>query len=354
MEEPSDDENDMLDLAFGLTETSRLGCQVTMSKALDGLVAGPTVSAVLQAAGDDRQLQQWTDVHIGYPKESPPPDVPSIINEFNISSSDPAGHGDGRLYATFLDLPHECRDLCYIEYLQTECGDAICKVDSPRPIVARAGRIRILNKQICAEFDGLLDKDVQTALDRATTPHASHTASTRTPAPVQLRINVDMGGPLGRFMSFRHNPSRWLTRSATPQKRGTSWRITYEVLSVDAGYGLKLLGFAKELEIAARRVGLLPTSGLHPPILVALHNVSGSASARELSNIMVAVTAYQRGVIEAERRCQAAPRSHFYGRKQDFNAAMKALRRSHKNSSTWDTYYALARAENMLKYRKQW
>jgi ferredoxin len=38
MPEPSDDENDMLDLAFGLTETSRLGCQVEMSKELDGLV----------------------------------------------------------------------------------------------------------------------------------------------------------------------------------------------------------------------------------------------------------------------------------------------------------------------------
>ena len=38
MEEPSDDENDMLDLAFGLTETSRLGCQVPMNKELDGLV----------------------------------------------------------------------------------------------------------------------------------------------------------------------------------------------------------------------------------------------------------------------------------------------------------------------------
>lgn len=38
MEEPSDDENDMLDLAFGLTETSRLGCQVKMSKEMDGLV----------------------------------------------------------------------------------------------------------------------------------------------------------------------------------------------------------------------------------------------------------------------------------------------------------------------------
>ena len=38
MEEPTDDENDMLDLAFGLTETSRLGCQVVMSEGLDGLV----------------------------------------------------------------------------------------------------------------------------------------------------------------------------------------------------------------------------------------------------------------------------------------------------------------------------
>lgn len=38
MPEPDDDENDMLDLAFGLTETSRLGCQVEMSKELDGLV----------------------------------------------------------------------------------------------------------------------------------------------------------------------------------------------------------------------------------------------------------------------------------------------------------------------------
>lgn len=35
--EPDDDENDMLDLAFGLTETSRLGCQVKMTKDLDGL-----------------------------------------------------------------------------------------------------------------------------------------------------------------------------------------------------------------------------------------------------------------------------------------------------------------------------
>lgn len=34
----SEDEEDMLDLAFGLTSTSRLGCQIIMSKDLDGLV----------------------------------------------------------------------------------------------------------------------------------------------------------------------------------------------------------------------------------------------------------------------------------------------------------------------------
>ncbi|KAH6561400.1 hypothetical protein BASA50_009511 [Batrachochytrium salamandrivorans] len=38
LEEPSDEENDMLDLAFGLTETSRLGCQLHVSKELDGIV----------------------------------------------------------------------------------------------------------------------------------------------------------------------------------------------------------------------------------------------------------------------------------------------------------------------------
>jgi ferredoxin, 2Fe-2S len=36
--EPTEDEEDMLDLAFGLTETSRLGCQIVMTAALDGLV----------------------------------------------------------------------------------------------------------------------------------------------------------------------------------------------------------------------------------------------------------------------------------------------------------------------------
>lgn len=33
----SEDEEDMLDLAFGLTQTSRLGCQIIMTEELDGL-----------------------------------------------------------------------------------------------------------------------------------------------------------------------------------------------------------------------------------------------------------------------------------------------------------------------------
>lgn len=34
---PEEDEEDMLDLAVGLTRTSRLGCQITLTEALDGL-----------------------------------------------------------------------------------------------------------------------------------------------------------------------------------------------------------------------------------------------------------------------------------------------------------------------------
>jgi 2Fe-2S ferredoxin len=37
LKEPTEDEEDMLDLAFGLTKTSRLGCQIVMSEELDGL-----------------------------------------------------------------------------------------------------------------------------------------------------------------------------------------------------------------------------------------------------------------------------------------------------------------------------
>jgi len=37
LKEPTEDEEDMLDLAFGLTHTSRLGCQIKMTEELDGL-----------------------------------------------------------------------------------------------------------------------------------------------------------------------------------------------------------------------------------------------------------------------------------------------------------------------------
>ena len=36
--EPSEDEEDMLDMAFGLTETSRLGCQITVTEDMEGVV----------------------------------------------------------------------------------------------------------------------------------------------------------------------------------------------------------------------------------------------------------------------------------------------------------------------------
>lgn len=36
--EAKEDEEDMLDLAFGLTKTSRLGCQIRITEDLDGLV----------------------------------------------------------------------------------------------------------------------------------------------------------------------------------------------------------------------------------------------------------------------------------------------------------------------------
>jgi len=38
LDEASESEEDMLDLAFGLTHTSRLGCQIIMDDSLDGLV----------------------------------------------------------------------------------------------------------------------------------------------------------------------------------------------------------------------------------------------------------------------------------------------------------------------------
>ena len=48
----SEDEEDMLDLAFGLTRTSRLGCQIIMTEELDGLtVSLPAGTRNLMAGG---------------------------------------------------------------------------------------------------------------------------------------------------------------------------------------------------------------------------------------------------------------------------------------------------------------
>ncbi|PBP20172.1 ribosomal RNA-processing protein 15 [Diplocarpon rosae] len=56
MDEATDDENDMLDLAFGLTETSRLGCQIIMTPELDGLVVKlPLMTRNMQASDFQRR-----------------------------------------------------------------------------------------------------------------------------------------------------------------------------------------------------------------------------------------------------------------------------------------------------------
>lgn len=48
--EASEDEEDMLDLAFGLKPTSRLGCQIILSDSLDGLrVSLPSATRNVQA-----------------------------------------------------------------------------------------------------------------------------------------------------------------------------------------------------------------------------------------------------------------------------------------------------------------
>ena len=51
LETASEEEEDMLDLAFGLTTTSRLGCQIVISDKLDGLrVIIPSASRNISAS----------------------------------------------------------------------------------------------------------------------------------------------------------------------------------------------------------------------------------------------------------------------------------------------------------------
>ncbi|XP_056156979.1 adrenodoxin-like [Lampris incognitus] len=49
----TDEEMDMLDLAYGLTDTSRLGCQICLTKALEGMVARvPESVSDIRQSGD--------------------------------------------------------------------------------------------------------------------------------------------------------------------------------------------------------------------------------------------------------------------------------------------------------------
>ena len=58
LKDPTEDEEDMLDLAFGLTKTSRLGCQIVISDELDGLVVSPA-AGVAQPAQVGRRAPPW-------------------------------------------------------------------------------------------------------------------------------------------------------------------------------------------------------------------------------------------------------------------------------------------------------
>ncbi|HRW60759.1 MAG: ferredoxin family 2Fe-2S iron-sulfur cluster binding protein [Rhodospirillales bacterium] len=52
LDPPTEEEEDMLDLAFGLTHTSRLGCQIRMTDDLDGLIVKLPAGARNMMAGN--------------------------------------------------------------------------------------------------------------------------------------------------------------------------------------------------------------------------------------------------------------------------------------------------------------
>src|SRR5947207_14253491 len=54
LQEASEDEEDMLDLAFGLTHTSRLGCQIIITEELDGLTVSLPAGTRNMMAGSGR------------------------------------------------------------------------------------------------------------------------------------------------------------------------------------------------------------------------------------------------------------------------------------------------------------
>ncbi|KAF2299510.1 hypothetical protein GH714_032312 [Hevea brasiliensis] len=63
LEDPTDEENDMLDLAFGLTQTSRLGCQVIAKPELDGIrLAIPAATRNFAVDGPSQQNEEQSNV----------------------------------------------------------------------------------------------------------------------------------------------------------------------------------------------------------------------------------------------------------------------------------------------------
>jgi len=52
LKDPTEDEEDMLDLAFGLTRTSRLGCQIIITEELDGLTVSLPQGSRNMMSGD--------------------------------------------------------------------------------------------------------------------------------------------------------------------------------------------------------------------------------------------------------------------------------------------------------------
>ncbi|KAK6432554.1 hypothetical protein LTR95_011275 [Oleoguttula sp. CCFEE 5521] len=293
-----------------------------------------------------------------------------------MSHSRPTRHSDGRNYATFFDLPRECRDPCDIEYLQSECGDAICKPDQVRPVVANARPFRTLNRTVCSEFDSLvcmwargirctvknlnfgslitcmnkLDEDVMTALQQSTTPRPPTAASDRTPQPMHLRIDLVIGGPLGDPRALRQNLIRWLNRFNDPNKRGGTWRISYEISSYIAGIGISLAGFRKEAEVVASSERIpSPLSTWHcarrampTPWSTVMSGVSHPPSAKELVKVIHEITQYNLRAYQAERRAvkhrSTAP---YWNLRKEFDA----LRRSRQSGDTWEEEYADMRAE---------
>ncbi len=63
LKEATEDEEDMLDLAFGLTQTSRLGCQIIMTEELDGLTV-----KLPQAT---RNMHEWLSDECARPGQAP-------------------------------------------------------------------------------------------------------------------------------------------------------------------------------------------------------------------------------------------------------------------------------------------